>query len=117
MTQKELAVRALDRAVELMNDEGAHWAKGSYRKYNDDNEVAYCSVGAIRKVLPYWSVGGSEDHKAYESAVIALAQTVSDEAIDDEHDAWNDVIEWNDRASTKWEQVKEAFSAAKDLVE
>ena len=46
MLLKERVAQGLRKAVEVMNDVGAHWTKGELRKI-EDGEEQFCSLGAI----------------------------------------------------------------------
>lgn len=111
--------QALREALQLMNNEGAHWLKGAYARYGDsDDERAYCSAGAINFVTAgHPEAIGTESTK---EPMIALAAVLEDvppptEPTDDwtEFDyALNRVVTWNDTPERTWEDIVRKFTEA-----
>ena len=121
-TETQEIVDVLDRAIELMNESGAHWTQGSFRRPlgYDLHEYAYCSVGGIREAAgvrdPAWS-----DNDLSRAAIAAVARAylpTQKERHDSEwdHGTTNIVIDWNDSGNTNWTKVVRRFKRARARV-
>jgi hypothetical protein len=117
--EEERAIAALDAALELMNDSGAHWVQCTYKTQDpvDDNgRYGYCSLGAIHEVTGGWE-GATEIRKnrPRHLAVTALADAYrphgrrSSKVIDT-------ITTWNDSSKTTWDDVKKRFARAKSRI-
>lgn len=128
MATREDVIEVLDRALALMNDEGAHWVQGSYHRrdyYGNDGDL-YCSVGAISQVatgdpltFSTWGFHSGGGDVAAE-ALYALMQAYTTYGSEEPHyieEAVSRVTEWNDRPTTNWDKVVLRFKRAKSLVE
>lgn len=114
-------VEILDRAIELMNDSGAHWTQGAFkRRLDGEAEYAYCSVGAIREAS-----GFDADQTTSDDLTVAAIEAVARATIPytqkvraDEHRAYapNIVIHWNDDPDTTWRKVVTRFKRARTRV-
>lgn len=109
---KEIA-DALDQALVLMNDKGAHWHQGDYMNYFEDeygNEVpAFCSVGAIREV----TAGSFYQVNALTSLVTdTLASILPSQGILDSEDK---IVQWNDEPDRTWADIVAKFTEAKEF--
>lgn len=96
----------LREGLALIEDE-PHWTTDVYQYRHVNNEVAYCSIGALRKVSGvfddalYGSSTGEVD--IYEAAVVRLGRTMRPDRAEtegvDAGDAHAYVVGFNDRHS------------------
>lgn len=123
MATREEVLDVLDRALALMNDEGAHWTQRCYStRNNDDVSAMYCPVGAVAQVthqnpLRYaqWGYHAETDDVGAE-ALFALSRAYGGEEAFDVSDAVAKVTGWNDRNDTNWAKVVLRFKRAKKLI-
>lgn len=120
----EEVIEVLDRAIELMNDNGAHWTQGAFVRFPPHGDAAkYCSVGAIRKAAGANPDQGDPNNVVVVAAIQAVARATipydvglrSEERGGDW--AGNLVIGWNDSADTTWNKVVARFRRARARVE
>lgn len=110
MTTGEEVARVLEEALELMNDSGAHWTKGTYRELNDQGEMSYCAVGAVCAIVNQNPYDGYKHNVLAEGALRALASAYR--PLRNEHAYHYRVVTWNDSARTKWDDVVRRFRKA-----
>lgn len=101
----------LRAALELMNDGGKHWAKGSYRTINEDEEYSFCAVGAIQQVTPFYSMRSERDE-----CLVALNEQLPPAYRDYYDEPWKNIVTWNDESGRTWDQVVDVFTRAADAV-
>lgn len=112
ITPEEIAL-VLDEAVEVMNDEGAHWHQGSMRSTEpmSDGKYAYCSIGAIEIVVHRREKHFARRDHLRQSAVEALRAAYG--AVNPGRVS---IAEWNDSEKTTWKNVKDRFRRARNKV-
>lgn len=102
----------LRAALELMNDNGKHWTKGSYRSYDyETGDYFYCSVGAVRNVVmnaaDVYAGTGDRCLEALNKQLPEKARQLFDQP-------WKNIICWNDDKDRTWEEVVDLFTRAAD---
>lgn len=109
----EQVADVLDKAVALMNNEGAHWLKGQFR-LTVDKETSYCAIGGIQAAAP-----GEANRRLRDRAVFALVEDIPSEQFPSStylrtKEAWAraKVMAWNDSHRTQWTDIKKVFTAA-----
>lgn len=118
-TPDSKAVALLERAHELMNEEGRHWIKGNYRRTigtlkNGEDEFGYCSVGALEAALTEQygkpdRIGLAVDYyEPYYGALSALGEVIRP----GDAGGSGTVISFNDNPKTTWTDVSTTFKAA-----
>lgn len=144
MVLKEKVAQGLRKAVEVMNDVGAHWTKGELRKRNDKGEDTFCSLGAIYYItdLDIDQLLREEEEGAYSvirdlvkqgggdaELRLALITELSEEIktvkpsaarlktgdLLDDRMSW--ITGWNDAADRDWNDVVAMFERAAQRVE
>ena len=117
MEVNQQAVRLLEAAEKLMNDEGRHWIKGTYHRYlPGSNELGYCSVGAIKEIAErenFTELVRFKAQKVLASVVDPKGEfvlTPPDSSYYD-HDR---IAAWNDDQRRVWSDVTSAFQQARE---
>lgn len=126
--------RALTRARDMMNDNGAHWIKHSIRGYKK-GEIAYCSLGAIIHSTPDGTPVDNYGGKVIRQlAKISLARVIDPDRMAAEESKLNDIFKgphnedmirrnlartagevittWNDHPDRRWRDVDRKFRKA-----
>jgi hypothetical protein len=115
------AANALDKARELMNDNGRHWIKGQLSG-KKNGEVAYCSLGGIDRA-------SKRNSKANHLAKVLLAEIITGEERPSKREpypnqteltsmyrdrtwAQNKIWRYNDSPNTRWSGVSTRFKKA-----
>lgn len=142
MELKEKVAQGLRKAVEVMNDVGAHWTKGQLRD-QEGGEDKFCSLGAIYYVtgLDIDRIDQADDEGEYDLVKdlvrdfgdaelrLALIQELSEEIKEfqpsfarynsgaplDDRMAW--ITGWNDFADRDWNDIVAMFERAALRVE
>ena len=106
--QKEEIADVLERALELMNDEGKHWLKGEYKGMATDGKHNFCSAGAIMEA--------TETASSVDPVNIAiftqLARDLPDAPVPHSSDPLDRIVTFNDNESTTWQDVVSVFRKA-----
>lgn len=101
------AQEVLRTALNLMNNGGEHWVKGKFEYDLPSGEKAYCSVGALNKVIYYsgrLAASSLETMKAFSALNFVLRK---------EYVSTPDyIIQFNDNPSTTWKDIKRVFEEA-----
>lgn len=111
-TQQKTAAKVLRKALQLMNNSGAHWTKHYFEDKNPDTgETRYCSVGAIDKIINSSRLGDGE--VILDVALDALAFGLPRSSLSNE----TRVTQWNDRPQRTWDDVVQRFNNAIERLE
>ena len=142
MELKEKVAAGLRKAVEVMNDVGAHWTKGQLRD-RESGEDKFCSLGAIYYVtaLDIDQIEAYDDEGEYDAVKdlireygdaelrIALIQELAAEIKEvapslatfdsgaplDDRMSW--ITGWNDAADRDWNDIVAMFERTAQRVE
>jgi len=113
------AASALDKALALMNDSGAHWVQGTFRTRKADGSLAYCSIGALHEALIGYETTAIVEtndpvlQRAAQALVRAYLPTLPAPA-DMGYENVYKVEAWNDDPRTSWEKVVKRFTRARN---
>lgn len=142
MLLKERVAQGLRKAIELMNDVGAHWTKGQLRD-QEDGEDKFCSLGAIYYItnLDIDTIIQTDDDGDYDAGRelvrtagdaelrLALIQELANEiaVVSPETATWNPaetldkkqgwITSWNDAADRDWNDIVALFERTAQRVE
>lgn len=103
------AAKLLEAAVQLMNNEGAHWIQGHYRHIDDKGETSYCAIGAINHLSGKVPGDSWERSEVRYAAIAALGHGLQNGL---SNDAEERVIRWNDNERRKWPDIVKRFNRA-----
>lgn len=115
LSREEVAAY-LDKAVELMNDSGAHWHQGHWFGRNNEDQTTYCSLAAIRCAVDGGITENSEESVQVRNALAAVLPPSEDESLDPFYGLSDRVTLWNDKEGRTWEEVVDKFKEAKQRV-
>lgn len=112
----EQAAAALEKALSLMNDSGAHWVQGTLRQSYGDG-FRYCSVGALHEAIVGWEKKPYVDQnpvmrRALQALVRAYTPTLPRSGFERSEDIYT-IEAWNDDPDTTWEKVVKRFTRAR----
>lgn len=107
-----VVAKKLRAALELMNNGGKHWGKGSYRIYDDaTGEFSYCSVGAVREVFIREKTLDDPRRGLVDDCLAALNEQLSEKE-QDFNEPWKNIVCWNDNKDRTWDEVVDLFTRA-----
>jgi len=105
-TPKEIA-KGLELALSLMNDGGKHWIKGAWRKKNMKGELCFCTNGGINEAARRMGLPPSfAEAMKRELVRHGLGKRVGYY----ERTPSDQIMDWNDTGSTRWGDVRKAFT-------
>lgn len=125
---KELLIGHLRKAIELMNNGGKHWVKGSFfRPIGDGGSVGYCAVGAIATSVG-WGGNGGENEPLLNALSSELLITLGEEpritwTLNKESYSYRPVVDpsaifrFNDAHERTWVEVKSLFESTIERLE
>lgn len=101
----------LERALQLMNDEGAHWTQFQYERPSSVG-TKFCAVGAINKVLGRDNRGAGAAKLTADSERDAVLEALARDLPDNHEYArpWDQITGWNDNEDREWADIVEQFN-------